>query len=422
MKQYDIAIIGGGPAGLAAALEVHRNGLCPLIIEREEKAGGILKQCIHEGFGLHRFKERLTGPEYTERFLKEVLEAQIDILTTTFVSSIERKENSFELRLINQEQGVFYHEVKALILANGCRERTSKQVFIHGNRPAGVYTAGTAQYYVNILGCLPCKKCVILGSGDIGLIMARRLTLEEAEVVGVYEIKNSPSGLTRNVVQCLEDFQIPLYLSKTILSIHGEDRVEGVTICDVDENFKPLLETKEYVACDGVILSVGLIPENELATSLNIQLDAHTKGPIVDQHLMTNQEGIFSCGNALHVNDLVDYVSESAETAAKSACDFITNQANKKRTIQPITFSDDEFLYVVPQSVDINTMNEGIFYFRSSRERLKTKLIVKLGDDIILTKKYNMLKPPEMERITIKLRSIGQSINQVLSFELVGDK
>ncbi|WP_105615163.1 NAD(P)/FAD-dependent oxidoreductase [Vallitalea okinawensis] len=420
MSQYDIAIIGGGPAGLAAALEVHRNGHRPLIIEREEKAGGILKQCIHEGFGLHRFKERLTGPEYTERFLKEVLEARIDIFTSTFVSSIEKQEDDFVLKLVNQEEGVFYHEVRALILANGCRERTSKQVFIHGNRPAGVYTAGTAQYYVNILGCLPCKKCVILGSGDIGLIMARRITLEGSEVVGVYEIKDSPSGLTRNVVQCLDDFQIPLHLSKTILSIHGEDRVNGVTICDVDENLKPLLDTKKYVPCDGVILSVGLIPENELATSLNILLDPHTKGPTVDQNLMTNQDGIFSCGNALHVNDLVDYVSESAETAAKSACDYVNNSLDHVRNLLPVRFRDEEFLYIVPQSVDRSSMDEAIFYFRSRIQRHQTKLIVRLGEEIILIKKYKMLKPPEMERIQLKIQLERQDTRE-LSFELVGD-
>jgi thioredoxin reductase len=323
LEQFDIGIIGSGPAGLAAALEIEKSGLSQIIIERENRPGGILKQCIHDGFGLHRFGERLTGPEYAERFLRQVINQSIPICKNTYVSNITKTEqNHYLLTLVNSERDVFEIEVKALILANGCRERTAKQVFIHGTRPAGIYTAGTAQAFTNLLGYLPCKKCVILGSGDIGLIMARRLTLEGAEVAGVYEIKNTPSGLSRNISQCLEDYNIPLHLSETVTKIHGINRVEAVTVQKVDQGMKLIPGTEELIPCDGLILSVGLIPENELANSLNITIDSHTKGPVVNQNLMTDSPGVFSCGNALHVNDLVDYVSESAETAAKGAVDY----------------------------------------------------------------------------------------------------
>lgn len=402
--KYDIAIVGAGAAGLGAALKAHEAGTSVVIIEREKEAGGILKQCIHDGFGLHHFKERLTGPEYVERFLRDVIDRDIPLLKSTFVSKVKKERGNFQLTLINKLQGVFKVEAKALILANGCRERTSKQVGIHGHRPAGVYTAGTAQYFVNIQGELPCKECVILGSGDIGLIMARRLTLEGCHVKAVYEIKSTPSGLTRNVSQCLHDFKIPLHLSKTIARIHGQHRVEGVTVVSVDEKLQPIKHTEEFIPCDGVILSVGLIPENEIALSLHIPLDMSTKGPVVDQNLMTDCQGVFSCGNALHVNDLVDYVTETAQTAARGAVNYIEkiNKGETKRKLAKLKYHQEDFLYVVPQKLDVMKTQDAYLYFRSREDVEHKELVIKRGEQEIFRKAYKGLKPPEMERLMLK--------------------
>lgn len=322
MIKVDVVILGGGPAGLAAAISANEKGARVLLVEREEKLGGILKQCIHDGFGLYRFGELLTGPEYAGRYISHFLDKHIDFMTSTFVIKAERTEDGFSLTA-QSKHGIQMIHTKTIILACGCRERTSRQVFIHGDRPAGIFTAGTAQYYVNIMGILPTKKCVILGSGDIGLIMARRLTLEGAQVVGVYEIKPEPSGLTRNIVQCLEDFDIPLHLSKTVSRIVGTDRVNAVEICSVDKNLQPIMGTEEIIECDAVILSVGLIPENEIAESLGVELDKTSHGPLVDESLMSSVDGVFCCGNALHVFDLVDDVSESGEKAGESAANYI---------------------------------------------------------------------------------------------------
>lgn len=418
MEQYDIGIIGSGPAGLAAALEIKRSGLSQIIIERESRLGGILKQCIHDGFGLHRFGERLTGPEYAEKFLKEVLNKKIPVYKNTFVTDIKKSDaGSYIMTLVNSEKDVFNVTVKALILANGCRERTAKQVFIHGTRPAGIYTAGTAQAFTNILGYLPCKKCVILGSGDIGLIMARRLTMEGAKVLGVYEMKDSPSGLSRNITQCLEDYQIPLHLSTTVTRIHGENRVEAVTIQKVDSQLKLISGTEELIECDGLILSVGLIPENELAKSLDITLDNHTKGPMVNQNLMTDREGVFSCGNALHVNDLVDYVSESAETAAKGAIDFVINGV--KEDLVNVEYPEQDFLYIVPQRINVHDIAKDIhFYFRSKEVLHNVRLVVRVGGIVTYQKEYKIIKPPEMESIFLNLEKIPGLKENGLSFEL----
>ncbi len=329
---YDVVVLGGGPAGLAAAISAHENGAGVLLIEREEKLGGILKQCIHDGFGLYQFGELMTGPEYADRYIARFLGEHIDFMINTFVTHAEKINEGFNLTVQNRN-GIKSINAKSLILACGCRERTSRQVFIHGDRPAGIFTAGTAQYFVNILGILPTKKCVILGSGDIGLIMARRLTLEGAEVYGVYEIKPEPSGLTRNIVQCLDDFDIPLHLSKTVSRVFGKDRVNAVEICSVDKNLNLIKGTEEIVECDSVILSVGLIPENEIAESLGVELDKTTHGPIVDDRLMTGVDGVFCCGNALHVFDLVDDVSKSGEKAGESAAEYVKRCKNIKNDV-----------------------------------------------------------------------------------------
>ena len=408
MSPYDVVVLGAGPAGMAAGLQAYRLGAKVLIIEREDKPGGILKQCIHDGFGLKKFNEKLTGPEYAGRYIKMIEENEVPIIVSTFVTDVSKNENGFKLSLVNSKKGLFEIYAKSLILANGCRERTSKQIFIHGSRPAGVYTAGTAQYLVNILGYLPCKKCVILGSGDIGLIMARRLTLEGAKIEGVYEAKSTPSGLSRNLSQCLDDYNIPIYLSHTITKIIGTDRVEAVEIAKVDKKMKPISGTEMIVECDSVILSVGLIPENEIAESLEIELDIATKGPFVDQNFMTLEDGVFSCGNALHVNDLVDYVSESGEYAGENALNYLEGLNGKKeRKLIPINYEKDKFLYVVPQFIDINSdNNKAVFYVRSRDIRNNARIQIIGNSKLIYDKKYSFIKPPEMERIEMDLCDI----------------
>ncbi|HKM29397.1 MAG TPA: FAD-dependent oxidoreductase, partial [Bacilli bacterium] len=360
--------------------------------------GGILKQCIHDGFGTQRFKEKLSGPEYIDKEMSE-LALEIEISLLTYVTKIIKNKNNFTLTLVTR-LGIRQIETEKIILATGCRERTAKQVAIHGTSPAGVLTAGTAQYYINILGEMPTKKCVILGSGDIGLIMARRITLEGGQVIGVYEAKSTPSGLTRNIVQCLEDFNIPLFLSHTVTKVFGRDRLEAVEISKVDNKMQPLKGTEEIIACDALILSVGLIPENEIAESIGIKINPKTKGPVCDQTLMTSVENVYCCGNALHVNDLVDYVSESGEIAGQNAAKKEITNASELAQIT----TNDKVMYTVPSQINFNKERRQItLYFRAADVYENQKLLIYCDDKIIFTKKYNYLKPPEMERVEFDL-------------------
>lgn len=323
MKNVDLVVIGGGPAGMAAALSAREKGISDiLILERDKELGGILNQCIHNGFGLHTFKEELTGPEYAARYVEMVREQQIPSLLHTMVVDVQGGEPCV-VTAMNREQGMFRIQAKAVVLAMGCRERSRGAMNIPGFRPAGIYSAGTAQRYVNIEGRMPGKEIIVLGSGDIGLIMARRMTLQGAKVKMVAEIMPYSGGLKRNIVQCLDDFGIPLKLSHTVTEIHGKERVEGVTVARVDENLTPIPETEEFVKCDTVLLSCGLIPENELSRSAGAQMDAATQGPVVNGRLETTVRGIFACGNVLHVHDLVDNVSLEAEKAGAFAAEYI---------------------------------------------------------------------------------------------------
>lgn len=413
MQNYDVLVIGGGPAGLAAAIAAHKNGAKTLLVEREARLGGILKQCIHDGFGLVRFQEKLSGPEYAERFIDEFHEKNIEAKTLTFVTRLEKTANGFSAVLVNRN-GVETVTAKALILATGCRERTAKQVNIHGTRPAGVFTAGTAQHFTNLLGELPTKKCVILGSGDIGLIMARRLTLEGAKVLGVYEAKSTPSGLTRNIHQCLHDYDIPLYLSHTVTRVFGADRLTAVEIAEVDEKMQPISGTEQILECDALILSVGLIPENELAETLGVQLDPKTKGPVCNAQLMTSADGVFSCGNALHVNDLVDYVSESGEIAGENAAKYA--KADRKEI--PIK-AGSRLLYAVPQKLDLNSNNQKtVLYFRS-RDILDSCIFkITVDGKTVFSKKYPFLRPPEMEKLLIDFSQYQLSENSEIQLDI----
>ena len=397
MKKYDLIIIGGGPAGLAAAVAAKDAGVDNLIIlEREERLGGILRQCIHNGFGLQRFKESLTGPEYANNFIREVEKRNIEFMTNATVTALSDDK---VVTVVNPEHGVIELKGKAVILAMGCRERSRGALNIAGTRPAGIYSAGTAQKYVNIMGYMPGKRIVILGSGDIGLIMARRMTLEGAKVLAVAEIMPYSSGLKRNIKQCLEDFGIPLYLSHTITDIEGDKRVTGVTISKVDENRKPIPGTEMHFDCDTVLFSVGLIPENELSKNANVPLSKGTRGAVVFDNRETEKEGVFACGNVLHVHDLVDFVSEESELAGRAAADYILNGEKKRDVVR--TVNGENVGYVLPQLADKNAKPFVKLFFRVRKEIRNAKITVKSGDTVISEKIKKIVVPGEMENIIL---------------------
>ena len=403
MREIDLVIIGGGPAGMSAALAAHEAGIRDLLIlERDEKLGGILQQCIHNGFGLHRFGEELTGPEYAWRYEKEVHEKNIPFMLDTMVLDITPDR---VVTATNSKSGVFQLKAKAIILAMGCRERSRGALNIAGTRPAGIYSAGTAQKYVNLKGYLPGKEVVILGSGDIGLIMARRMTLEGAKVHAVCELMPYSGGLARNIEQCLNDFNIPLRLSHTVVEIHGRERLEGVTIAKVDERRRPIPETREYIPCDTLLLSVGLIPENELSKTADVALDRVTNGAVVDQDRQTATEGIFACGNVLHVHDLVDFVSEEAAVAGKSAAAYILGNTEKKLHI-PLS-TDGRVRYTVPQV--ITAEKDVTAYFRVADVYKNVTLKVLDGERVVAQKKKSRMAPGEMESITLKASAFADA-------------
>ena len=419
MRAYDIVIIGGGPAGLAAAISAKKSGTDSiLILERDRELGGILNQCIHNGFGLHTFKEELTGPEYAGRFIDQVKELDIEYKLNTMVMDISPQK---VVTAMNKEEGLFALQAKAVVLAMGCRERSRGALNIPGYRPAGIFSAGTAQRLVNIEGYMPGKEVVILGSGDIGLIMARRMTLEGAKVKVVAELMPYSGGLKRNIVQCLDDYGIPLKLSHTVVDIKGKERLEGVTLAQVDGHGKPIPGTEEEYSCDTLLLSVGLIPENEISRGMGVDINPVTSGPKVNESLETSIEGVFACGNVLHVHDLVDFVSEEAQAAGKNAAEYVKAGKERKPETKEIRINPIEGVrYTVPGTINADRMDEdltvrfrvgGVYtncyisaYFDNERVIHKKRPVVAPGEmeEIKLTKEQ-LLKYPDLQTITVKL-------------------
>ena len=398
----DIAVIGAGPAGLAAAVSAHEQGVKNIILlERDNFLGGILNQCIHDGFGLQTMGRRMSGPEFAQHYVDKVLEYGIKVMSDTMVLEITADKKIYAC---GKEAGMVLIEAKAIILAMGCRERTAGQIQLLGERPAGVLTSGAVQRYINIEGYLPGREAVILGSGDIGLIMARRMTLEGIKVKGVYEAMPQPGGLTRNIVQCLEDFNIPLYLSHTVSCVHGKKRIEAVTVAELDENFRPIPGSEKKIPCDLLVLAVGLIPENELSLKAGIELDERTKGPVLNERFMSSVPGIFACGNVSVVFDLVDYVAQSGAIAGRGAAEYIAEGMPADEKTKEVRLSGN-LSFVLPQRIRENcSEDKKLFFMRVKEHEGPSVLSVKSGEERIYRELKNHVAPPEMILCKVKTR------------------
>lgn len=415
--KYDLVVIGGGPGGLAAAIEAKKNGIDNiLVIERDKELGGILQQCIHNGFGLHEFKEELTGPEYAQRFIEKLLEMNIEYKLDTMVLDLTEDK---KIHAINSKDGYMVIEAKAVILAMGCRERTRGAISIPGDRPSGVFTAGAAQRFINMEGYMVGKKVLILGSGDIGLIMARRLTLEGAEVQAVVELMPFSGGLTRNIVQCLDDYNIPLYLSHTVIDVVGKDRVEKVVIAKVDENRKPIPGTEREYECDTLLLSVGLIPENDISRKTGLEIDRRTNGLIVNEMMETSASGIFACGNVVHVHDLVDFVSAEARKAGAAAAKYIKNEVKDGEYKEII--NGKGITYTVPQKFRVENIDKALeIFMRVNNIYKNVKLEVKDEEKVLMSLNKQHLAPGEMEKVMVPKKILDTMVGKSLTVEVTG--